>query len=194
MALPPNAMRVLALDLATSTGWAAGDYGEKVFSGTFRCGGPGAELGPFLAAFESRLKRLCDEFEPTHVFYEAPILVGGGKAKIVRGKLVQNQRQTSLATARKLYSLAGMTELECTKRMTPCTSVAASTVRKAICAKGWSGDAKKAVGQAIRWRGWEPKTSDEADAQAILIYAAVVLGIPAPWAGTPLEVAMRKAG
>lgn len=92
--------RVLALDLATKTGWACGSTeGTPVSHGVVAMPKTGEDIGKFLAVFEGWLLTAIDEMGPDEVVFESPIL----------------PEQTAIATLRKLYSLAGVTELVVTR-------------------------------------------------------------------------------
>ena len=80
MALP----KILALDLATKSGWACGSpdgeprYGTKVLPST------GEDIGRFAAAYNEWLLDMITLESPALIVFEAPILAG----------------QTTLTTAR----------------------------------------------------------------------------------------------
>lgn len=96
-------VRVLALDLATITGWASGSTdGKHMSHGVCQMPSTGEDIGRYLSHFSHWLRRqilreLTFEADRFEVIFESPILSG----------------TTSLATARKLYSLAGLVELAC---------------------------------------------------------------------------------
>lgn len=89
-------VRVLALDLSTNTGWACGSTeGTPVSHGVCAMPKTGEDIGWYLHHFRAWLIEAIDEMAPDQIVFEAPIMPS----------------QTSIATLRKLYSLAGVTEL-----------------------------------------------------------------------------------
>jgi Holliday junction resolvasome RuvABC endonuclease subunit len=162
---------ILALDIATNLGWAWG-YAPKhgpataleaaaaapaqPASGVYRVRGD--SLGEFLADYERWLGLVLDERQPGGLMFEAPIL----------GKF------TAFATARKLMSLAGLTELVAHRRGIPWVREAQpSTVKKHFTG---SGKAKKPdMEAACLQRGWTFADDNEADALALFSYACSVV-------------------
>lgn len=164
---------LLALDLASTVGWAACalDYRpvapieagrEKpagVFSGAWRVAPAGTPLAPFLDRFATGLDNMMALHKPSIVVFEAPILHAG---------------HTSVDTARKLMGMACITELIAYRRQIP-------TVRECNVSqvkKHWSGNGhakKDAMIAAARERGFEPKDDNEADALALMDFGALCL-------------------
>ena len=106
--------RVLALDLATLTGWACGaTEGTPVSHGVCAMPKTGEDLGRYLAHFRDWLNLAIDEMEPGEIIFESPILRGA----------------TTIATLRKLYSLAGVTELVARDRRILVTEAQIDTIR-----------------------------------------------------------------
>lgn len=167
-------MSLLALDLATVTGYAVGDpelherltaleaYGRgdnaKPFSGSHRIAPPGTPLGVFCIRYEDWLGDMLLVHQATHVVFEAPWV--GGK--------------TSQDVARKLMGLAILTETVATRAKVPWIREANNaSVRKHFIGKG-RGDRKtlkRLTIEACQNRGWEPRNDDEADALALFDYA-----------------------
>lgn len=88
-------MRILALDVATSTGWALGAPGRPARHGIYTIQSRGERLGAYLSDYSFWLARKIVEGEPDRLVFEAPIITA----------------DTSLMMARKLYGLAGLTEM-----------------------------------------------------------------------------------
>lgn len=169
-------MRVLALDLATSTGWAVADMESyrpltaielagvapvpKPRSGVYAI--PKAkrdDLGAFLDAFDEWLGGLFAMAEPTFVAFEAPWV--GPK--------------THQDTAHKLLNLAGQVELRCyrsdfVKRYFKANN---SRVRAHFIGpgRGKRAEIKAKTIAECNARGWQVESDDEADALALLDYA-----------------------
>lgn len=150
---------LLALDLATNTGWCAGSGEEDPELGSVRMPDTGEEIGPFGDFFERWLAIKLDELQPSMVIFEAPLLP---VARIDRdnGRLIQ--APTTIATTRKLQGLAWSVEVQCYKRRLEVREVYGSTVKKEL---SGSGKGVKADMMAAAKRcGLAPKSFDEADA------------------------------
>jgi Holliday junction resolvasome RuvABC endonuclease subunit len=147
---------ILALDLATATGFAVGEPSDPVpLFGTHTLPSTGEDVGAFGVAYEDWLLGMVDQHDPELVIFEMPIL----------------PKQTSLQTVRKLTGLAFATETVCTRRRLRCREGRASTVKKQF--TGY-GHAEKADTQAIcRRYGWRVQTGDEGDACALWAYAII---------------------
>lgn len=145
----------LTLDLATVTGFCAGpaDSGEVPTLGHVRMPSTGPDVGRFLCAWQDWLEPKVREVEPSLIVFEAPILAG----------------QTQIATTRKLQGMAGVTEMVAHRAGIEVAEVATSQVKKALTG---SGRAEKAdMISAARAYGFNPQTSDEADAFGIWLCA-----------------------
>lgn len=163
----PFAGRVLALDLATSTGWACGSLREGVVGfGVLKLPRTGDDLGWFLDHFECWLGTMIEQENAREIVYESPILPGIG----------------NLTTLRKLYGLAGSTEKvvyryrHCGLR---CFEANLSEIRPPfigarIAPKEIKGKAerrawlKRRTVLECRRRGYHVAGDDEADALALL--------------------------
>lgn len=145
--------KVLALDLATRTGWAVGQIeGEPVY-GTHLLPETGSDIGSFLLAFDQWLHDMLTVHAPTLVVFEAPILAG----------------RTQLATVRKLACLAGHTEFVCAGRQTRRMEADLQTVKKFFAGHG-RADKAAMIAMARRY-GWFPKDDNAADALGLWSYA-----------------------
>lgn len=168
-------MLVLALDLATSTGWAMADsetYELRTSLESAVSKPPRPEsgfyevpkrargnIGAFLDDFEKWLRAMISVSLPTMVAFEAPLLRGN----------------TSIDTARKLMALAAVTEMVCYRAdcVQRCFEANNATVRKHFIRKG-SGkrdEIKRLTIIECEGRGWNVQNDDEADALALLDYA-----------------------
>ena len=157
---------LLALDLTPHTGWARWRSGGEVRFGTIALPKSGPDIGRFLAAFDDRLVSVL-AVAPDVVVFEAPWI----------------GPNTHQDTARKLMCLAGMLEFVCHRAAIPCREVNNAAVRKHFCGKGRAprAEMKRLVTQACRARGWQPANDDEADALAVLDFAAHVYRLEVPW-------------
>jgi Holliday junction resolvasome RuvABC endonuclease subunit len=166
---------ILALDLATRTGWAfAGPAALEswpgseieaaamptvsVVYGSYRMPKTGPDVGWFLDSFHNWLTGDLEVHQPEMVVFEAPWV--GPK--------------THQDTARKLMCLAGHCEFVCRRMAIQYREANNATVRKHFLGTG-RGDRrtlKRLAMEACRRRGWDPENDDEADALGLLDYAA----------------------
>lgn len=150
-------MSVLCLDLATTTGWACGEAGAPPRYGSFRLPSTGDDVGRYLVEFMRWLKGLIAAEAPREIVFEAPIL----------------PRKTTIATLRKLYGLAGATEVMAIDAGIPCSEISSGEVRRLFLGQHYPRHAgrdeiKRAVINGCRQMGWEPRDDNEADALATL--------------------------
>lgn len=150
-------MRVLALDLATCTGYAIGAITDGVIEhGSHRIPKTGEDVGLYLIHHRDWLDQLIARVKPTELIFESPVLFGA---------------KTNLATLRKLYSLAGVTEMVAFEAGLPVTEENVQTITTHFLSKGCprTGDARKQATIAkCRERGWNPRDENDADALALL--------------------------
>ena len=165
---------VLALDLATTTGWAYGNpedgLSPTILESTSRVAPPpysyGSKIigrsawpdGRIFDAAETYLNDLITIHNPSVLVYEAPFV---GKSE-------------KLAVPFRLLNLAGLAEkLGYQREIARVFSANVSTVRKHFIGHGRlpGGEAKDAVIARCKAIGWDPKTEDAADALAVLDYA-----------------------
>lgn len=151
-------MRVLALDLATRTGWAKGAAASRPLSGVIRLPSTGDNVGAFLAAWEQHLAGLLHDVDLA--VFEAPLL----------------PRTTSFKTVTKLHSLAGLTELVCLKAGVQVRSAMNNRVKKAWVGHGRAE--KPAMIARAKALGFQPQDDNHADALAIWFYAVTNQGGP----------------
>ena len=164
-------MQIICFDLATQTGWAKLAGGDVTF-GSFAMPRGDIDVGRFLAVFETCIRQIipADVEPPVLVVFEMPWV--GPK--------------THQMTARKLMGLAAFLEWYCrVKCFDPveCCEVNNAQVRKHFIGVGRAGRAelKRLTMDACQARGLRPANDDEADAIAVLDFAASVRGIQLPW-------------
>lgn len=155
---------LLALDIATRTGWAYGRVPVRGLSaieaaslqppqpesGVLRVLTQAGGVGHFLAEFHDRLDAMLAERRPGGLIIEAPIL----------------PKFTSFETVRKLMGMAGIAEMLADRRAIRWRAVAQPSAVK----KHWTGkgNAKKpAMIAACEARGWTARDDNEADALAL---------------------------
>lgn len=148
---------ILALDVASSSGWAFGSIGDTPQHGVFTLPPSGDDLGRALHTFATWLSAKVRELQPREIVFEAPILPA----------------QTNIKTLKKLYCLAGMVEFIAAIEGVPCSEITAGEWRKAFLGPYYPksstrDELKRAVIAACRQMGWEPRQDDDADAMGIL--------------------------
>jgi hypothetical protein len=68
-------MKLLALDLATMTGWAIGEIGERPMSGSVQLGKRGASIEAVSGALLKWSLDFLMEYKPEAIVWEAPIML-----------------------------------------------------------------------------------------------------------------------
>ena len=140
---------ILAFDLATNTGWVAGDGARVPEIGHFRLPATGSDVGRFLCEGRTYFKILIARFQPDMIGFEMPIM----------GMVM------TPAVSRKLHGLAGVLEMCCRDHGIECREVPPATAKKRLTG---SGRAKKpAMILAARRLGLPVETEDEADGAAV---------------------------
>lgn len=142
MALP----KILALDLATRTGWCVGAPDEDPRYGTKVLPSTGEDIGRFAYAFNEWLLDMITLESPALIVFEAPILAG----------------KTNLNTARKLTGLAWHTEFVANHRQVRCAEHHLQSVKKFFAGSGRADKAEMIA--AARRLGFDPKDDNAADA------------------------------
>lgn len=146
-------MNVLALDLATATGYAWGEHNAVPRYGLLKLPS-GSAVGKFVSTFADWFDGFVGVEKPEWCVFEAPLMMHGPTA--------------NLDATRKLMGLAAQVEVVCYRRDVPCREANVSTVKKF-----WAGDgrAKKPemVG-AARARGFDVSDHNVADALAVWAY------------------------
>lgn len=140
---------ILAFDLATNTGWAAGDGSAFPSIGHVTMPATGEDVGIYADFWERWLIVTLDDWKPTHVAFEAPIL----------------PRETTPSTVMKLSGLVWELEKQCRRRKIEYAQIPGSTVKKYL-----TGDGRAQKPDMVRWArkvGAGVKTHDEADAFAV---------------------------
>lgn len=158
-------MRVLALDLATSTGWACGAPGRPISHGVIRMPKTGPDIGRFCNSFRAWLGAAIEDMAPGKIFYEMPILPA----------------QTALMTVRKLNGLTAYAEGVALDYKVPIEEANLSDIRKHFVGvvrapkeiapdrrRQWIKDR---VCTECRSRGFRVAGDDDADAIALLAFA-----------------------
>jgi hypothetical protein len=175
---------ILALDVATCTGWAYGLPGDRPCFGRFRSGKPRDGLGLVLGEFRTWLDCRCEEWKPRLIAFEAPYVprVAPKTIRTKTGRVISIAPSTStpidIKVIRRLFAMAGLVELVAHDHAIPCREEASNVICKHFTGNGsWGGRAgKKAATQKMcAVYGWPDVSEDEADALALWVYAESVL-------------------
>ncbi len=153
-------MLILALDLASKTGWATWREGETLPKwGSHRIARVGCPVGEFASAAHGWLAEMLGQIEPfgavpTKVVFESPWV--GPK--------------TSQATARKLMGLACLTDMLCHDADIECYEILVSNIRYYfIGCNPKNAVAKPLTLEECARRGWDcDGDNDAADALALM--------------------------
>lgn len=149
---------IVALDLATRTGVAAGDPCGAPTAFTVTLGAHGDPHGHRFAAAMRMTKRLIDEHSPDLIALEAPVT--GRREKAAVPYVLMGLRGAVLGTA----AMFGVPVVDHDVRKIRKHFVGFNPTRKA-------GDPKEPVMARCRQLGWTFHTPDEADALALWDYA-----------------------
>lgn len=151
---------ILAFDVATCTGWCAGEGSELPVIGhvNMPAGENKDDIAFPLDFWDRTITRLLDEWDPGRVIFEAPVL----PPPYLCPKTNKVKMRTNIYTARKLYSMASMLEVACLRREIPCVECDNQHVKKLL---GGHGRAPKVdMVHVAKKCGLAPKVHDEADA------------------------------
>lgn len=152
-------MRVLALDLATVTGWASVEMGGEPTSGAHRFASPGADQALLFGNALVFFKDAITVHRPDRVVFEAPL----GIAMVGR-----SNRQTLEIT----MGLPAILMAVCNRMQVQVRQASLSEVRSHFIGttRLKSAEAKKAVQDRCRLLGWSFVDDNAADALALLDY------------------------
>jgi Holliday junction resolvasome RuvABC endonuclease subunit len=161
--------RVLALDIATTTGFAVDrpGGGDKPLTGTFRSEHDGDDLGQAYVEFEQQLCDLIAVHAPEVLTFEAALVIGGKKG---------TTRPTNIATVRKLFGLSAVAELVGTRANLEVYEAHIQTVRRHFVGNGRAE--KPEIYDRCKLLGWDVRSMDASDAAAIWDYTRHTLRVP----------------
>lgn len=175
---------ILALDVATTTGWAYGMPGDRPAFGHFRSGKPRDATGEVLAQFRVWLDRCCAKSQPRMVVFEAPYVprFAPKKVRTKTGQVISTTPSSStpidIYVVRRLFAMCGLVEMIAHERGLPCREEQSNVICRHFTGNGsWGGrENKKAATQKMcAVYGWPDVSEDEADALALWVYAEAVL-------------------
>jgi len=174
-------VRLLALDIASTTGWATDGPDDpkgrpRPIGGHFRAGTVDGNYGDAYVDFGDRLNELLSVHQPDAVAFEAPLPVamgsnfGGIKA--------------SAATIRKLLGLTAICEEKVTRRGIKLYECNVQDVRGHFCNNRLAK--KDEVMRTCRILGWAPTDDNVGDAMALWDFARAGLRAGAAASAGPL--------
>ncbi|SHE78359.1 hypothetical protein SAMN05444339_10251 [Loktanella atrilutea] len=178
--------RILALDLATTTGWALGVPGQPITSGSIRFSGSTEDQSIGFARYTSWIGELLSTHDVTEVCYEQPM-----DPRHMVNK-VTGRATTNFATIRLLLGMCAITEAQARIYRVPrLTEAPVQSVRKHLLKhRPAKGQSKIAVAQMLKILGYRPVDDNEADALALILY---VSAIRAPGADIATPLPLRSA-
>ncbi len=150
---------ILALDQAAgNTGYCVGAPGGPVVTGSLTLPAFRSDIGGLLLTFQERLGALIEAFPVSLIAFEKP---------------VRPFAALNLETARKLYGVAGVIEMEAGRRQITVREVNNSAAKKLCYGNGRisSADTKKHGARLARLWGFDPDSHDQADACAVFLVA-----------------------
>jgi hypothetical protein len=158
---------ILALDLATTMGWAEGvpGTGDRPTCGTQRLAPSGSEPAAIFGGMIDFIARRMQAFQYRMVIYEAPF-----DPRVMGFK-------TNVNTARMLLGLPAIVEGVCYQMgMHNLREANVNDVRKFLLGvRPKKDEAKGAVIQRLRTLGHDPQDDNAADALALWLYAASIM-------------------
>jgi hypothetical protein len=170
---------VLALDLASVTGFAFGKPGDVPKFGSIRFVSKGASRAACYRQFRGWMDRVVTKRKPKLIVYESPAV-----PSIMAGK-------TNIDTIKVLMGLAENLEEFCYDRV-ELREASVSQVRSHFIGQNLKSKiAKPMVKAKCHERGWMCETTDESDACALWDYQCCWLAPEIAHKGTPL---FRQAG
>lgn len=145
-------MKVMACDIASTSGFALDGPDGKPRGITFKLPGGGNDLGLAGLAFSEFMHGVASMQRPDVIAIEAPVLGNGGD---------------KVFTSELLIGLAFIAEVVASSLSIRTVRGNVQTVRKAVLGRGRPDDPKRAVIAHCRAQGWGPKNDNEADAMVL---------------------------
>jgi hypothetical protein len=179
---------LLALDVATTTGWAYGAPGDRPAFGRFRSGKPRPKdnegnIGEALRAFCLWLGARCIEWQPSMIVFEAPYVprFAPRKVRTRTGQVISTEPTKGIPidinVVRKLFAMCGLVEMIAYEHAIPCREEQSNVICRHFTGNGsWGGRANKKIAtqRMCAVHGFPNVTEDEADALALWFYAEAV--------------------
>ena len=148
---------ILALDVATTTGWAYGMPGDRPAFGHFRSGKPRDATGEVLAQFRVWLDRCCAKSQPRMVVFEAPYVprFAPKKVRTKTGQVISTTPSSltpiDIYVVRRLFAMCGLVEMIAYEHNIPCREEQSNVICRHFTGNGsWGGrENKKAATQKM---------------------------------------------
>jgi len=161
---------ILFLDLATTTGWAEGEPGERAVCGTVRLAPKGGTPGAIGAGLMDFLVPRLKAFLPARLVYESPFI-----------------NKSNANTSRITWGLGLITETIAHRFGVTCLEANLNTIRKEMLGFVPRGEGvKQAVISHVRALGYEPADDHAADALLGWMFACSALDPGSALKTTPL--------
>jgi Holliday junction resolvasome RuvABC endonuclease subunit len=151
-------VRVLFLDLATTSGYAVGSLKGVEAFGAFALDRTYENIGRFLNEADRKIEELFDRFMPGKIAFESPFI---------------NRKIDTIIKIRKLSGLANVAEQVAERHELECQEASTDEICRNLLGKSYPRrrkEKKLATRVKIRDLGFNVSTDDEADAVAGLIY------------------------
>jgi len=164
---------ILALDLATSLGWARAD--EAALDRWCKLGGLTPGCGPVVGVTYGtvRLGGNCLAARLNHFYrWYARVLSSDQVSRVYYEMALPARQQSSIQAAKVALGLAGIVQAVAWDHSIGCTDVPIATIKKSFTGDGRAR--KHQMVEAARHRGWEPDSEDAADALGLLDHAAML--------------------
>jgi hypothetical protein len=178
-----NIRTVMALDLASQTGFAIGEVGSKLQpdSGTVRFGGSSSHEATFANALRW-MSEMCTLHEPTTIVWEAPLATSFSRGN------------TNVTTTTLLYGLPAV--IGAVAHLKGIYDVRKANTRDVrnhfIGSNPKRVEAKKLTMRQCRAMGWDVEDDNEADALATWSYMCALIDPKLATMPTPLFLHGRK--
>lgn len=165
---------ILALDLATVTGFALGNVSGIKVQGSRPFPRTGEDIGTFASSFRHWLIGGIRRHKPTLVVYEQPML----------------PTKTQLVTLRKLYGMAFLAELICRDEGVEVREAHRQQILTHFLGRGSvprkREERQAAIHRQCLIRGWKPVDDNHADALALLDFAVAIMHPDSAMRAAPL--------
>jgi hypothetical protein len=190
-------MKILALDIATRTGYAWGPPGMRPEYGSRRLAESGADEGKIFSLFAGWLAGMITEHQITHIYAEAAYVPQPRiRFKKAGDDLVPGAGSPpfNIAVIKRLIGLRAVAQLIKYRYNIEYREVESSAITRHFTGFGRHGgrEGKKAATMAMaRLYGFTPANDDESDALSLFFYAESILAPLAQRSAGPLFVDLR---
>ena len=172
---------ILALDIATRTGWAVGEIGGKPVFGTYR-GDPEWGEGRIFSAFAEWLERRVEEFHVKQLFVEEAYVPRERMRFVRAGQAVPRAGPgpVNMDVIRRLIGLRAVARMVAWEQQARYEELGIGEIARHFTGHArWVGGRagkKAATVRMARFYGFDVRNDDEADAVAIWMLGEARLG------------------